>query len=242
MNPASAGVAKRCEAAHGGARLHARALHVSCLFWHTLMRSPESRKWRLDRIAREAARLIAAGRAAGVPEAIVLAAEILGETGGPMPGAGRVRQHAQAMTMQELGDAGYAALQREHLTIAEELMTAIEQAFPDASTLFVGRGAMGKIDAGVTHHIRVYTDESITSLAKAIVEYGYSEPAFETVQTRFGPLNRLRLREEGVEIALTRCLPAMRESSPRDLFTGKPIAALTLAQVRHKLQIENDTT
>lgn len=206
------------------------------------MKTPGPHKDRLDRIAREAARLIATGRTADVQEALHLAAEILGETGRPLPGAGRVRQHAQAMTMQELGDAGYAALQREHLAIAEEMMTAIEQAFPDANTLFVGRGAMGQIDAGVTLHIRVYTDESITSLANAIVEFGYNEPKFETVQTRFGPLNRLSLTEEGVEIALTRCLPAMRETSHRDLFTGKPIAALTLTQLRQKLETRTEET
>jgi hypothetical protein len=196
---------------------------------------------RQEEIAREAARLLETGKAASIHEAIERAAEVLHYHHEARPGALRVRQHAQAMAMQALGDAGYAELRQEVWRIAEELMTLLEDAAPrrrDAGgmeTLLVGRAAAGLIDACVTIHIRVYTDQSITEIANMLVEFGYDEPSFDTVQTAYGPVNRVKLTEDGQEVILTRCLPQMGVSRTVDMFTGKAITALTLTGLRQVL-------
>jgi hypothetical protein len=190
---------------------------------------------RTDAIAREAARLIESNRAASIGEAIRAAADALGFHGVDLPGHGRVRAHARALAMQALGDTGYAESVRRVWQAAERLMTVLEQAMPQVDPLLAGRAAQGYIDGGVTVHVRLYTDAPIGDVARALVEYGYDEPAFETVNTRLGRLNRVRLEDDGLELVLTRCLPQMAGSADRDLFSGRPIRTATLAEVRRKL-------
>ena len=190
---------------------------------------------RTDQIAREAARLIETGRSESVARAIRSAVDALGFHDAPLPGPGRVRRHAQAMSMQALGDAGYAESVRAVLRRAEEIMSLFGETEPDVEPVLVGRAAKGQIDAGVTIHIRLYTKASVGDLARTLVESGYEEPTFETVNTRHGRLNRLRLTEEGTEVVLTRCLPRMTPTADRDLFTGRPIKTATLTEVRRRL-------
>ncbi len=190
---------------------------------------------RTDAIAAEAARLLDAGRAADIDDAIRTAAELLGYEHAPLPGAGRVRNHARALAMQSLGEEGYRESVRAVWEIAERLMTVLEEAMPDADQLLVGRAAEGLIDAGVTVHIRLYTEESIGEVARTLVEYGYDEPAFETAETRLGRLSQLKLVDDGIEIVVTRLLPHMAGPEKVDLFTGKPLRSATLEELRRKL-------
>ena len=190
---------------------------------------------RTNAIAREAARLIESSRAANIGEAIRAAADALGFRDAELPGHGRVRQHARALAMQALGDTGYAESVRRVWAVAERVMTVLDQAMPHADPLLVGRAAQGLIDGGVTVHVRLYTDAPIGDVAAALVEFGYDEPAFETVNTRRGRLNRVRFEDDGLELVLTRCLPNLAGSADRDLFSGRPIRTATLAEVRRKL-------
>jgi hypothetical protein len=196
------------------------------------------RRKRRDRVAREAARLLETGRVADIDQAIQLAAEAVGGGRGgrrSLPGRERVRKHARAMAMQALGDAGYAQFQREYLRLAEDVMTTLERAFPDAETRFVGRAAEGHIDAGATVHIRIYGNIALDGLARSLVEVGYDEPVFETIEARFGRVNRLRFVEGGIEIAVTRCRPSMLDSAAERFVTRRKITVMTLAELRAKL-------
>ncbi|MHC4218120.1 MAG: hypothetical protein ACYSU7_06645 [Planctomycetota bacterium] len=190
---------------------------------------------RTDAIAREAARLIDSSRATTIRAAIRAAAETLGFHGVDLPGPGRVRAHARALAMQALGDTGYADSVRGVWQSAERLMTALQHALPRAEPLLTGRAAQGLIDGGVTVYVRLYTDAPIGDLADALVEYGYDEPAFETVNTRLGRLSRIRLEDDGLELVVTRCLPHMAGSADQDLFSGRPAKTATLTEVRRKL-------
>jgi hypothetical protein len=190
---------------------------------------------RTDQIAREAARLIETGKAGTVAEAIRLAAAALHLHDAPMPGHGRVRKHAQGMAMQALGESAYRQSIRDVWSIAEQILTVIEQSQPGASSVLVGRAARGQIDAGVTIHLRVYTRRPIRDIVENLVAYGYEEPGFETAETRFGRLDRIRFREEGCEVVLTRCLPDTAGQLKRDLFTGRPIATATAGELRRRL-------
>lgn len=193
------------------------------------------RKQRLDAIAREAARLLETGRAASMKDALHTAADTLGYTRAPLPGAGRVRKHAQAMAMQAMGEAEYREAKRNVYRIAEELMTAIEQAFDDVQPLLVGRAAEGHTDAGVTLHLRLCTGRSMAEIAAALVELGYDEPGFDTVQTKYGAVNRILLTESGVNVVLSRCLPRFRMARNADMFTGGRIAYATVEDLRARI-------
>ncbi|MHC4107799.1 MAG: hypothetical protein ACYSTY_06925 [Planctomycetota bacterium] len=190
---------------------------------------------RTDQIAREAARLIETGGADSIGQAIRAAADALGFHDAQLPGHGRVRMHAQGMSMQALGDAGYAEMVRDVWRTAERLMTVLAEATPSIEPRLVGRAAKGQIDAGVTLHIRAYTRSPIEDVARLLVEFGYGEPAFETVNTKVGRLNRLRLDDDGIEIVVTRCRPDMARRVQVNLFSGQPINTATLEEVRGKL-------
>jgi thioesterase domain-containing protein len=190
---------------------------------------------RTDQIAREAARLIETGKARTVGEAIRLAADALHLQAAPMPGHGRVRKHAQGMAMQAMGERAYRRSIDDVLNIAEQLLTAIEQTEPEGPAVLVGRAAKGQVDAGVTLHLRVYTRRPMREIVERLVAFGYEEPSFETADTRFGRLDRVRFSEAGCEVALTRCLPEMAAHMDRDLFTRRPIAVATAQELRRRL-------
>lgn len=190
---------------------------------------------RTDRIAREAARLLETGHAESVASAIRAAADALDALDAPLPGHGTVRKHIQGMAMQAMGDVAYHESVRDVLRIAEEIMTALEHAVPDAECLLVGRAAEGLVDGPVTLHIRIHTRRPLREIIEALVDYGYDELAFETAETRLGRLDRIRFPEEMCEVALTRCLPEMRRERKRDLFSGRPVASVTVKELRQRL-------
>ena len=137
--------------------------------------------------------------------------------------------------MQALGDQGYTESVREVWRAAERIMTVLTEVLTDAEPLLVGRAAQGRIDGGVTVHVRLYTRTPIGEVAQSLVEFGYNEPAFATAETRLGRLDRLLLDDDGIAIVVTRCLPEMVERSGMDLFSDQPISTATLDQVRAKL-------
>lgn len=188
---------------------------------------------RTDQIAREAARLLESGRIDGIGQAIRKAAEKLGHRGVELPGWGRVRKHVQARSMQALGDVGYAESVRDVWRVAERLMTVLADF---GEPMLAGRAAQGRIDAGVTLYVRIYTETPIGRIAETLVELGYDEPDFETVETRSGRLDRLRLEDDGLKVVVTRCLPRMARDADRDLFTGRPVKTAGLKAVRRRLE------
>ncbi|MCI0362710.1 MAG: hypothetical protein L0219_02445 [Phycisphaerales bacterium] len=190
---------------------------------------------RTDQIAREAARLIETGRSNTIDSAIRAAADNPHLRGAPLPGHGRVRKHAQAMSMQALGEAAYNQQRGAIWQVAEQLMSLFEQALPDAEILLVGRAAEGHIDAGVAIHIRLYTNATDGEIARLLVEHGYEEPTFKTADSRFGRLSQICLQEDALEIVLTRCPPNAALPADKDLFTGKPIETMDLTTLRRTL-------
>ncbi len=190
---------------------------------------------RTDQIARAAARLISTGRARTIAEALRAARETMGWHDVQMPAYTLVRKHAGAMAMQAMGAEGYAERVRQVLRVAERLMTVLTEGMPDIEPLLVGRVAKGLIDAGATIHIRLYTRAPIADVARALIGFGYEEPDFETINTRHGRLNRMRMSDDGIDVVLTRCLPEMEAEAHVDLFTGRPIETATLHDLRKKL-------
>ena len=190
---------------------------------------------RTDQIARAAARLISTGRARTIAEALRAARDTMGWHDVQMPAYTLVRKHAGAMAMQAMGAEAYAERVRQVWRIAERLMTVLAEGMPDIEPLLVGRVAKGLIDAGATIHIRLYTRAPIADVARALIGFGYEEPDFETINTRHGRLNRMRMSDDGIDVVLTRCLPEMDAEAHVDLFTDRPIETATLNDLRKKI-------
>lgn len=188
-----------------------------------------------DNIAREAARLMQAGKIERIDTAIHAAASSVGAHDVRLPGHGLVRSHIQGMAMQTLGKEGYNQSVRNIWETAEQLMTLLEQSLPDTQTLLVGRAAKGQIDGGVTVHVRLYTKSQITEIAQMLTDFEYSEPTFDTVDTTVGKLNRISFDDDGIAVVITRCLPEMYKNAKQDLFKDQPIETLSLDELREKL-------
>ncbi len=185
-----------------------------------------------DRIARRAAALVAAGHAATVEAAIPMAAQTLGFSRlKELPTAGEVRRHLQGMAQESLGEAGYRAMVRGTLALAAVAMDILERAF-NAQTLLAGRAARGQVDGGAQLHIRLYTRAPLDQIAGVLVDAGFEEPAIQTIDTRHGRANRLRMPHEGAEIIILRCLPEWWSDRANDLVTGRRAAIMTLEELQ----------
>jgi hypothetical protein len=188
-----------------------------------------------DRIARRAAALVAAGREHDVHRAIRVAAESLGfARGAPLPSDGEVRRHLQGMAEEALGAEGYRARVDDTLAFAAQSMELLERAFV-GRTLLCGRGARGQFDGGAELHVRLYARADLAEIARVLVDAGFDEPSFETVDTVRGRANRLRTAQGGVALAVTRCLPEWWDSREDDLVTGRRTATRTLEELRDAL-------
>ncbi len=190
---------------------------------------------RSDLIAREAARLIEVGEFQSIDAALRQASSNPEFRGAPLPSHGRVRLHAQAMSMQSLGEGEYIERGTSIWRIADEVMSTLELGLPDSHTTLMGRVADGHFDADALIHIRLNTRATIGEAAAALVEFGYDEPAFTTADTRHGRFDQLRFSEGGINIVITRVPPGPVVHGDVDLFSGKPVATLTLTALRQKL-------
>ena len=185
-----------------------------------------------DRIARRAAALVAAGREPDLHRAIRIAAETMGFAhGAPLPSDGEVRRHLRGIAQESLGAAGYREEVRDTFALAAVTMSALERGF-GARTLLCGRGARGQFDGGARLHVRLYARAELPAIAQLLVDEGFEEPSFETMETVHGRANRVRTALDGVELAVTRCLPEWWDDRGRDLVTGRRTEARTLEEVQ----------
>src|SRR5687768_15139751 len=136
-----------------------------------------------ERLAVLAASLVVQGDARGVAEALRIAGERLDAPPEAAPSPGLVRQHVQAMSMQVLGAAGYAAMTRGRLELAESVMTVLSEHTDVLDVLLAGRAAAGHLDGDLTIHVRVYTRRRIGDIAEDLVTVGFPEPRFSTAET-----------------------------------------------------------
>jgi len=188
-----------------------------------------------DEIARAAARLLLDRAAADVREAIARAGSRLGYPSSAWPRPALVRRHAQALTEEALGTAGHHDRRRERWRLAEEIMTLLDVQLAPAGLWLVGRAARGHFDADPRLDVRFHGTAGIDEIAALLVDAGFDEPKFETLESRWGRLSRLRFDDGGVECVVTRCPPAQVLDPSLELVTGKPIKRLTLEELRRAL-------
>ena len=189
-----------------------------------------------DQIARNAAAIYIAGNAATIQQAIRLAVERnLHHEPTRLPKQSAVRKHIQAMTLATIGDVAYAERPLHYLHIAEELMTVLEEYEP----MLAGRAAKLQFDGDVNLPIRIYCKRDVSEIVTILEQYKYpvSEFHYDTINTRFGRLNRILFVEDGTaNVTLTLCRPSMKANADRNLFRDESVAILSLSQVRQRLE------
>lgn len=193
-----------------------------------------------ESIARDAARRLNDNRASDIGDAVRQAAAhhdgdspVRG-----LPSAKRIRQHAQFMAMQNMGEQAYRERTRSWLELAEDVMTTIEQALPDSITMLVGRAAEGHFDGDPALHVRMLAEHTIGEIAEAMTTFGYElhDATFPTMESRYGRLSQLQwLDAGGIKVTLTRCHNRHVFDDHRDLHTGKPVPRLSLSELRARL-------
>lgn len=201
---------------------------------------------RREAVAREAARRLTSADAIDIRQAREEAAETLdAHDRQSLPSAKRIRQHAQAMEMQSLGQAEYVHRRRVWLELTEDLMATLEQIVPDCETKLVGRaaeegggGGAGHFDGDPSLHIRILTHRDIGEIARLLADYGYdvAEATFPTFDTKHhGRLSQMSWRDEGLTITLTRCPQRSVFESETNLMTGQRQASATLKELQSRL-------
>ena len=188
-----------------------------------------------DEIAQLAARLLLQRKADDVRAAIAAAGAQLGYRADAWPSAALVRRHAQALTERDLGVEGHRTLTRSRLRVAEEIMTLFETQLAPKELWLVGRAARGQLDADPVIRVRFHGHTEIGEIAAVLVDAGFEEPSFETLESRWGRLSQLRFREGDVECVVVRCPPTQVTDSSLDLVTGHQIRRVSIEELRREL-------
>jgi len=183
------------------------------------------------RIARRAVERLREGRSESVDDAVDEAArELRARAGFRRPERAELRAHAQAHE-ESLGPGVRARRVVDALEEALEVLAALEECViardPEGAERpapeVYGRAAVGALDLDPTVHIRVVTALSIGDLAAAAVAAGLAEPAFDTVESRYGRIGRLTSEGAFAQYRITRISPGMRVDPDRDLVSGERV-------------------
>jgi len=179
-----------------------------------------------DHLARAAAVLLLEGRAPDVATALRRVMEKYRGAGLTAPTHARVRQHLEAMRMQQLGAEQYAAREAARSHVADQLLSTVDVIVGGDPVYLVGRTAEGATDSEGTVHLRVYTDLASRVIADRLRDLGYSDPVLRGVRSRLGPIEELRFVEEEWPVVIRVCPPVMEREACRDLFTGRRITVM----------------
>ncbi|MCE2884227.1 MAG: hypothetical protein LW806_04920 [Planctomycetaceae bacterium] len=184
------------------------------------------------RIARRAVERLSEGRSESVGDAVDDAArELRARAGFRRPTRAELRAHAQAHE-ESLGPGVRERRIVDTLEEALEVLAVLEahviahdpEGAERPAPEVYGRAALGELDLDPTVHIRVVTSLSIGDLAAAAVEAGLAEPAFETVDSRHGRIDRLAAEGAFARYRVSRIPPGMRLDPGRDLVSGERVA------------------
>lgn len=183
-------------------------------------------------LAREAVRLLAERRAAGIEEAIDRAyAATRVDPSTRRPTRAELRAHAQAFEESEHGEAG--RLLRIDATLVEisEVLAHLEETViaRDADGAerpppeVYGRAAKGELDLDPTVHIRVTTTLPVSVLAQALFDAGFGDPLCRSVATRHGRLDEIAFEGACAEYRIVRIPPRLKTDPDLDLVRGHPV-------------------
>ena len=185
-----------------------------------------------DEIARLAVRVLAAGRADSVDDAIERAVfESRAGARTQRPTRAQLRAHAQALEESEAGEL--ARLLRIEATVREALsvLSALEETlivhdrdFADhAAPAVYGRAARGEFDLDPAVHARVVTAVPAHVLAQALSDAGFGETEVHAIDTRYGHLDEISFATELARYRIVRVPPRAPVDARTDLVRGQPV-------------------
>jgi hypothetical protein len=200
------------------------------LDWSVMTETDHDRQAR-EEMARRAA--MAMFRAPGLDVDAALSAARRGR--GPPPGRGLIYRHLEALLLEALGLEAFEASRRERLVTIVEVLDLIDfLASPDAIDV-AGRTARGYLEGPVLVFARVYEGASLVSLAGELEANGVEEVGCITAHTRHGPLPRINFESDGLRFTVTRCPRSLHRERDRSLFSGEPVAVVSLDELRSKV-------
>ncbi len=199
-----------------------------------LTRRPADDAAAADRVAREAARRLAAGLSADEDAAVDAARRSL-DLPGAVPSRLLVHRHLEAMQQQAMGEEAWRADRRRRLEAVEELMTLLEESL-EARTLLAGRAARGHFTGTDPVRLRIYTEAPVHAVAAALESGGVEEMAFPVEETTRGRLDSIRFADpECGDVALVRLPPRAWTDRGRNLFRDEAVPVLDLEGLRRRL-------
>lgn len=186
-----------------------------------------------DRAARDAARLVAEGRASSIEAA-------LSSLSAGRELAAAARRHLDAMDLSRLGDSGVDDVRRDMLEAALAVMETIdlmESRLADAGTPYRGVRLMGDAAKGRPHlrgriHLRVHGDRTTEAWADELALLEPQASRTFTSATRYGRLSGLEVTLEGTVVRIHRCPVDQVPLDAGHLFDGSRIRSADLPTVR----------
>lgn len=183
------------------------------------------------RIAEEAALLMAEGAENEYLDAKQRAMMMLGLSGqGRMPSNRLIKECVTSITKTQLGDEEVRKRIREMRTIAEQIMTAIE----DYDPFLVGSSLSGQIRNSSDIDLHAYSDDP-SELVEKLQDYGYTEINEEHVENRKGSFLHLRWFENIYPVEITVYSWSWRDLVLYSSVTGKPMKRADLQAVKKLL-------
>lgn len=120
---------------------------------------------------------------------------------------------------------------RARLIELEEVMTTLQFALGEATVLACGRAARGHLEDPPRAMLRACTDASISQIATALVEHGFPEPTFRTMDGK-GRHSQVCASGEHLDYVITRCPQDAGGRTPRSLKDGSPLDICSVKQIR----------
>lgn len=181
------------------------------------------------RIAEEAALLMAEGAENEYLDAKQRAMMMLGISG-RMPSNRLIKECVTSITKTQLGEAEVKKRIREMRTIAEQIMTVLEESYP----FLIGSALTGQIRNSSDIDLHAYSDDPGV-LVEQLKDYGYTEIDEEHVENRKGSFLHLRWYESIYPVEITVYSWSWRDLILYSSVTGKPMKRADLQAVKKLL-------
>ena len=185
-----------------------------------------------DRLARDAARVLATDPGLDLEAAIARARRTSGLREASAPSRALVYRHVEALQQATFGQRGFERRQAVELRAVVDLLDLVALLLQPEGLQVVGQLASRPILGGVDVHVRLHGGAPMESCAMDLEAAGLRELRFQTVKTLIGYLPRLTLENEGRLYFLTQCPLECALEPARNLFTDQPIASCWLEQLR----------
>ena len=177
----------------------------------------------LDRIARDAARLLHDGSETTVQAAIC---GPLRRRGGDAAAAFRGGSGTSAMQQQSMGAASWRV--RHSVEAVEECMAGLHWAVEDLELRLAGRAAEGVVDGLEPVWMRVHSTVDDGVLCSVLEEQEFEVTGIGTLETRHGRMTRITAEAAEFDLVLLRCHHRSQVLEAVNLVTGGPVSLVEL--------------